>query len=72
MEWGIKLKNNDILKRRFIRLVGKIFIVITISLLAMFLFKRLIEILDFQWIYNISSHTYYRLISLFYNFYYNT
>lgn len=71
MEWGIKLKNNDILKRRFIRLVGKIFIVITISLLAMFLFKRLIEILDFQWIYNISSHTYYRLISLFYNFYYN-
>ena len=71
MEWGIKLKNNDILKRRFIRLVGKIFIVITISLLAMFLFKRLIEILDFQWIYDISSHTYYRLISLFYNFYYN-
>ena len=71
MEWGIKLKNNDILKRRFIGLVGKIFIVITISLLAMFLFKRLIEILDFQWIYNISSHTYYRLISLFYNFYYN-
>lgn len=71
MDWGIKLKNNDILKRRFIRLVGKIFIVITISLLAMFLFKRLIEILDFQWIYNISSHTYYRLISLFYNFYYN-
>lgn len=71
MEWGIKLKNNDILKRRFIRLVGKIFIVITISLLAMFLFKRLIEILDFQWIYNISSNTYYRLISLFYNFYYN-
>ena len=67
MEWGIKLKNNDILKRRFIRLVGKIFIVITISLLAMFLFKRLIEILDFQWIYNISSNTYYRLISLFYN-----
>ena len=71
MEWGIKLKNNDILKRRFIRLVGKIFIVITISLLAMFLFKRLIDIIDFQWIYNISSHTYYRLISLFYNFYYN-
>ena len=71
MEWGIKLKNNDIFKRRFIRLVGKIFIVITISLLAMFLFKRLIEILDFQWIYNISSNTYYRLISLFYNFYYN-
>ena len=71
MEWGIRLKNNDIFKRRFIRLVGKIFIVITFSLLAMFLFKRLIEILDFQWIYNISSYTYYRLISLFYNFYYN-
>ena len=71
MEWGIRLKNNDIFKRRFIRLVGKIFIVITFSLLAMFLFKRIIELLDFQWIYNISSYTYYRLISLFYNFYYN-
>lgn len=73
MEWGIKLKNKkeDLFKKRFWYLIGKMIISLTIITLFFILLKRIIEISDFQWLYNIDSVTYYRTIYLFNKLYYN-
>ena len=54
MEWGIKLKNNreDLFKKRFWRLIGKMIISFTIIVIFFMVLKRIIELSDFQWLYN--------------------
>ena len=55
MEWGIKLKSNreDLFKKRFWTLVGKMIISFTIIAVFFILLKRIIELSDFQWLYDI-------------------
>ena len=45
MEWGIKLKNNreDLFKKRFWRLIGKMIISFTIIVIFFMVLKRIIE-----------------------------
>jgi len=52
MEWGIKLKSNreDLFKKRFWTLVGKMIISFTIIAVFFILLKRIIELSDFQWL----------------------
>ena len=73
MEWGIKLKNNreDLFKKRFWTLVGKMIISFTIIVVFFILLKRIIELSDFQWLYDIDSVSYYRSIETFNKLYYN-
>ena len=73
MEWGIKLKNNreDLFKKRFWTLVGKMIISFTIIVVFFILLKRIIELSDFQWLYDIDSVSYYRSIETFNTLYYN-
>ena len=73
MEWGIKLKNNreDLFKKRFWRLIGKMIISFTIIVIFFMVLKRIIELSDFQWLYNKNNVTYYRAIYTFDLLYYN-
>lgn len=73
MEWGIKLKNNreSLFKKRFWTLVGKMVISFTIIVVFFILLKRIIELSDFQWLYDIDSVSYYRSIATFNKLYYN-
>ena len=73
MEWGIKLKSNreDLFKKRFWTLVGKMIISFTIIAVFFILLKRIIELSDFQWLYDIDSVSYYRSIETFNKLYYN-
>lgn len=73
MEWGIKLKNKkeDLFKKRFWTLVGKMIICFTIIVVFFILLKRIIELSDFQWLYDIDSVSYYRAIETFNRLYYN-
>lgn len=73
MEWGIKLKSNreDLFKKRFWTLVGKMIISFTIIAVFFILLKRIIELSDFQWLYDIDSVNYYRAIETFNRLYYN-
>ena len=73
MEWGIKLKNKkeDLFKKRFWTLVGKMTICFTIIVVFFILLKRIIELSDFQWLYDIDSVSYYRAIETFNRLYYN-
>ena len=73
MEWGIKLKNNreDLFKKRFWTLVGKMIISFTIIVIFFMVLKRIIELSDFQWLYNKNNVTYYRAIYTFDLLYYN-
>ena len=73
MEWGIKLKNKkeDLFKKRFWTLVGKMIISFTIIVVFFILLKRIIELSDFQWLYDIDSVSYYRSIETFNTLYYN-
>ena len=73
MEWGIKLKSNreDLFKKRFWTLVGKMIISFTIIAVFFILLKRIIELSDFQWLYDIDSVSYYRAIETFNRLYYN-
>lgn len=73
MEWGIKLKNNreDLFKKRFWTLVGKMIICFTIIAVFFILLKRIIELSDFQWLYDKSNIAYYRAIYTFDLLYYN-
>ena len=73
MEWGIKLKSNreDLFKKRFWTLVGKMIISFTIIVIFFMVLKRIIELSDFQWLYNKSNIAYYRAIYTFDLLYYN-
>lgn len=73
MDWGIKLKNNreDLFKKRFWRLIGKMIISFTIIVIFFMVLKRIIELSDFQWLYNKNNVTYYRAIYTFDLLYYN-
>lgn len=73
MEWGIKLKSKkeDVFKKSFLYLVGKMIISFTIVVIIFILLKKIIELADFQWLYDISSVRYYRAIYLFNLLYYN-
>lgn len=73
MEWGIKLKNNKekFFRRRFWLLVGKMTICFTFIVVFFILLRRVIEISDFQWLYDIDSVSYYRAIETFNRLYYN-
>lgn len=73
MEWGIKLKNsrNDVFKKTVLNLIGKLIITFTMIILFFTLVRRIIELSDFQWLYDIDSVLYYRSIHTFDLIYYN-
>ena len=68
MEWGIKLKNNreDLFKKRFWRLIGKMIISFTIIVIFFTVLKRIIELSDFQWLYNNNNVTS-QIVYIFFN-----
>ena len=61
----------DLFKKRFWTLVGKMIISFTIIAVFFILLKRIIELSDFQWLYDIDSVSYYRDIETFNRLYYN-
>lgn len=67
------MKNNreDLFKKRFWRLIGKMIISFTIIVIFFMVLKRIIELSDFQWLYNKNNVTYYRAIYTFDLLYYN-
>ena len=73
MEWGIKLKNSIYLffKKRFWYIVLKMFTYLVLIILFFVLFAKLINVLDFQWLYDKNSISYYRAIYFFDMLYYN-
>ena len=73
MEWGIKLKSNreNLFKKRFWYLTGKMLVCFTTIAVFFVLLRRVIELSDFQWLYDINSVSYYRAIEMFNKLYYN-
>lgn len=67
----MKNKKEDLFKKRFWTLVGKMIISFTIIAVFFILLKRIIELSDFQWLYDIDSVSYYRSIETFNKLYYN-
>lgn len=67
------MKNNreSLFKKRFWTLVGKMIISFTIIVIFFMVLKRIIELSDFQWLYNKSNIAYYRAIYTFNLLYYN-
>ena len=61
MEWGIRLKNNDmkkIVKSTFWSFIVQCMISLTIMGIIMIILAESRAIFDFQWLYNIFPHLY--------------
>lgn len=66
MEWGIKLKNNQIIQQIFWELIVKTILYIIVTMLVFLFFLMLIAVFDFQWLYDFSPFIYNGIRNIFY------